>query len=53
MTAYECQGCGATLWLADSRRVGRCLECRHIAEDQRLRDVIAEQQARLGRRKAT
>lgn len=42
MTHFECSECSCTLWLAESRLLGRCLECRYIERNQRLRRLAAE-----------
>lgn len=46
MTHFACLECGCVLWLADSRLLGRCLECRYIERNERLRRLVAEQRAK-------
>lgn len=53
MTHFECLECSCALWLAESRLLGRCLECRYLKRNEQLARVIAEQGAKYqpGRRK--
>ena len=46
MKFFDCEVCGADLWLAESRHLGRCVECRFVERNQRLTNLVEDQRAR-------